>query len=142
MEYVSLTQQGEYQSGDWVSLKIGSDGSTRTGMITEFENDGFWIRFEDDFDYEDFIGYDESYWIALVRRPVDVKATYASLAEYPALAAELQDRVIQGFEILEEEAGESEIRFHIRLLDAGNEYTQTLRGYRDASGDYVEYVTA
>ena len=58
MEYVSLTQQGEYQSGDWVSLKIGSDGSTRTGMITEFENDGFWIRFEDDFDYEDFIGYD------------------------------------------------------------------------------------
>ncbi|MGL6102936.1 MAG: hypothetical protein ACRC00_07220, partial [Exiguobacterium acetylicum] len=126
MEYVSLTQQGEHQSGDWVSLKIGSDGSTRTGMITEFENDGFWIRFEDDFDYEDFIGYDESYWIALVRRPVDVKSTYASLAEYPALAAELQDRVIQGFEILEEEAGEGEIRFYIRLLDAGNEYTQTL----------------
>ncbi len=133
MEYVSLTQQGDYQSGDWVSLKIGSEGSTRTGMITEFEGD---------FDYEDFIGYDESYWIALVRRPVDVKAMYASLAVYPALAAELQDRVIQGFEILKEEAGEEEVRFHIRLLDAGNEYTQTLRGYRDASGDHVEYVTA
>jgi hypothetical protein len=142
MEYVSLTQLGDYQWGDGVSLKIGSEGSTRTGMITEFEGDGFWIRFEDDFDFEDFIGYDESYWIALVLRPVDVKATYASLAVYPALAAELQDRVIQDFEILEEEAGEGEVRFHIRLVDAGNEYTQTLRGYRDASGDHVEYVTA
>ncbi|WP_214850012.1 hypothetical protein [Exiguobacterium sp. s193] len=142
MEFSPLKDQADYRTGDWVSLKVTTEGTERIGMITEFEDDGFWLRFEDDFDFEDFIGYDQKYLARLVRRPIDVRATYPALADFEKLAVELQDRMAQGFEVLRaEQQSESEIVFHIRLIDSGNEYTQTLRGMKTESGDRFEYVT-
>lgn len=142
MDFSILQDRSDYRTGDWVALKVSPEGTPRTGMITEFEEDGFWIRFEDDFDFEDFIGYHENYLAQLVRRPSDVRTDYPALNGFPKLADELQDRVIQGFEILTEEVkNEQEVTYHIRLVDAGNEYTQTLRGTRDETSDRFEYVT-
>ena len=142
MDFSILEDRADYRTGDWLTLKVSTEGTPRTGMITEFEDDGFWIRFEDDFDFEDFIGYKEKYLAQLVRRPSDVKTDYPVLNRFPKLANELQDRVIQGFEILSEQIkNDNEVTYHIRLVDAGNEYTQTLRGLRDDTTDRFEYVT-
>ncbi|AFS69733.1 MULTISPECIES: hypothetical protein [Exiguobacterium] len=142
MDFSILEDRADYRTGDWLTLKVSTEGTPRTGMITEFEEDGFWIRFEDDFDFEDFIGYKERYLAQLVRRPSDVKTDYPALNRFPKLANELQDRVIQGFEILSEQIkNDNEVAYHIRLVDAGNEYTQTLRGLRDDTTDQFEYVT-
>ncbi|WP_214893834.1 hypothetical protein [Exiguobacterium sp. H66] len=142
MEFSPLKEQADYRTGDWVSLKVSTEGTERIGMITEFEDDGFWLRFEDDFDFEDFIGYDEKYLARLVRRPIDVRATYPVLAGFETLAVELQDRMAQGFEVLStDQQNETEIVFHIRLIDSGNEYTQTLRGIKTETDDRFEYVT-
>ena len=55
---------------------------------------------------------------------------------------ELQDRMAQGFEVLSaDQQNETEIVFHIRLIDSGNEYTQTLRGIKTETDDRFEYVT-
>ncbi|OIN66224.1 hypothetical protein BLD48_11740 [Exiguobacterium sp. KRL4] len=142
MDFSILEDRADYRTGDWLTLKVSTEGTPRTGMITEFEDDGFWIRFEDDFDFEDFIGYKEKYLAQLVRRPSDVKTDYPVLSRFTKLANELQDRVSQGFEILSEQIkNDNEVTYHIRLVDAGNEYTQTLRGLRDDTTDRFEYVT-
>lgn len=142
MDFSMLEDRADYRAGDWVTLKVSTEGTPRTGMITEFEEDGFWIRFEDDFDFEDFIGYKEKYLAKLIRRPSDVRSDYPVLGQFPKLADELQDRVIQGFDILTEEIkNDQEVVYHIRLIDAGNEYTQTLRGLRNETTDQFEYVT-
>jgi len=140
MEYTALNERGDYRSGDWISLKTNETGEPRAGMITEFESDGFWMRFEDDWEFEDFIAYTDRYLCALVKRPIDVLANYPALQSYPQLAAELQDRVNQGFEIDSLEEKEEEIIFHIRITEAGTPYTQTLRGYIEDGTDRLEYV--
>ncbi|WP_114570730.1 hypothetical protein [Exiguobacterium flavidum] len=141
MEYTALNERGDYRSGDWISLKTNEAGESRDGMITEFESDGFWMRFEDDWEFEDFIAYTDRYLCALIKRPIDVLANYPALEGYPKLTAELQDRINQGFEIDSSETQEDSILFHIRITEAGTPYTQTLRGYYEDEIDRFEYVT-
>jgi len=48
MTYELLTADHDLKAGDRISLKVEANGEQRDGFITEFEDAGFWIRFDDE----------------------------------------------------------------------------------------------
>ena len=79
MTYEPLTPNHAFQVGDRISLKVDEAGEKRDGFITEFEDGGFWIRFDDDIENEDFIDYRDQLLAALLSRPIHVITTHPEL---------------------------------------------------------------
>ncbi|KDN59621.1 MAG: hypothetical protein LPJ96_03560 [Exiguobacterium sp.] len=140
MTYEPLTPEHDLKVGDRISLKVDSAGESRDGFITEFEDAGFWIRFDDDIENEDFIDYRDSLLVALVSRPIDVVATHPELKPYEQLVTELQYRVYQGFTLEGIERTADGIDVHISLIEDGQTYTQTLRSSFDGDTEHVRYI--
>lgn len=140
MTYTLLTDTAELKVGDRISLKVEENGENRDGFITEFEKGGFWLRFDDDIENEDFISYADHLLYALVARPLVITETYPELAPHRGLVSELQYRVYQGFTIEGIEQDENAATVHIRLLEEGQVYTQTLRSDIGPDGEHVRYI--
>lgn len=140
MTYEPLTSDNDLKAGDRVSLKVQADGEQRDGFITEFEEAGFWIRFDDDIENEDFIDYRDQLLVGLISRPVDVVATYPEIRSYEQLTKELQYRVYQGFTVEGIETDAEHIDVHIKLIEDGQTYTQTLRSSFDQDKEHVRYI--
>ncbi|MDL5377497.1 MAG: hypothetical protein WAK79_09945 [Exiguobacterium chiriqhucha] len=140
MTYELLTADHDLKAGDRISLKVEANGEQRDGFITEFEDAGFWIRFDDDIENEDFIDYRDNLLAALISRPIDVAATYPELASYERLTKELQYRVYQGFTVEGVEASADQIDVHIKLIEDGQTFTQTLRSSFDQDTEHVRYI--
>jgi len=78
--------------------------------------------------------------VALISRPIDVAATYPELASYERLTKELQYRVYQGFTVEGVEASADQIDVHIKLIEDGQTFTQTLRSSFDQDTEHVRYI--
>lgn len=140
MTYEPLTTDHHLQAGDRISLKVDEAGDKRDGFITEFEDKGFWIRFDDDIENEDFIDFRDHLMVSLLSRPIDVATTYPELNAYAKLLKELQYRVYQGFTVEGVEAEATHIDVHIKLVEDGQVYTQTLRSSIDQDTERVRYI--
>ena len=140
MKYEPLTEKHTLQVGDRISLKVDETGEKRDGFITEFEDGGFWIRFDDDIENEDFIDYRDQLIAALISRPVDVASTYPELTKFEQMVAELQYRVYQGFTIEGVELTADGADVHIQLVEDGQTYTQTLRSTFEQDSEHVRYI--
>ncbi len=140
MTYEPLTAEHDLKTGDRVSLKVEAAGEQRDGFITEFEDAGFWIRFDDDIENEDFIDYRDHLLVALISRPIVVVAAHPELKPYEQLVSELQYRVYQGFTIEGVERTADGVDVHIKLLEDGQTYTQTLRSSFDGDTEHVRYI--
>ncbi|EPE62979.1 hypothetical protein L479_00653 [Exiguobacterium sp. S17] len=140
MTYEPLTAEHNLKAGDRISLKVEEAGDKRDGFITEFEERGFWIRFDDDIENEDFIDFRDHLMVALVSRPIDVATTYPELNAYAKLLKELEYRVYQGFTVEGVEAAAEHIDVHIKLVEDGQVYTQTLRSSIDQDTEHVRYI--
>lgn len=140
MTYEPLTTNHTLQVGDRISLKVEDAGEKRDGFITEFEDGGFWIRFDDDIENEDFIDYRDQLIVALISRPVNVAATYPELKPFEQMLSELQYRVSQGFTIEGVELTADGAVAHIQLIEDGQTYTQTLRSSIEQDAEHVRYI--
>lgn len=140
MTYEPLTAEHTLKAGDRISLKVEEAGDKRDGFITEFEEKGFWIRFDDDIENEDFIDFRDHLMVALVSRPIDVATTYPELNAYAKLLKELEYRVYQGFTVEGVESSPEHIDVHIKLIEDGQVYTQTLRSSIDQNTEHVRYI--
>ena len=140
MTYEPLTVNHTLKVGDRISLKVEEAGENRDGFITEFEDDGFWIRFDDDIENEDFIDYRDQLLVELISRPIDVAATYPELKPFERMMKELQYRVYQGFTIEGVELTAEGADAHIQLVEDGQTYTQTLRSSMEEDTEHVRYI--
>lgn len=140
MMYEPLTANHAFQVGDRISLKVDEAGEKRDGFITEFEDGGFWIRFDDDIENEDFIDYRDQLLAALLSRPIHVITTYPELKPFENMTAELQYRVYQGFTIEKVELTAEGADAHIQLIEDGQTYTQTLRSSMEDGQEHVRYI--
>lgn len=140
MTYEPLKAAHTLKVGDRISLKVDEAGENRDGFITEFEEGGFWIRFDDDIENEDFIDYRDSLFVALLSRPIEVIMAYPELKPYDKLVTELQYRVYQGFTIEGVEMTGAGVDVHIQLVEEGQTYTQTLRSTTEQDTEHVRYI--
>ncbi|WP_214885126.1 MULTISPECIES: hypothetical protein [unclassified Exiguobacterium] len=140
MTYEPLTTNNTFQVGDRISLKVDEAGEKRDGFITEFEDGGFWIRFDDDIENEDFIDYRDQLLAALESRPMNVITTHPELKPFEQMTTELQYRVYQGFTIEQVKLTEKGADAHIQLIEDGQTFTQTLRSTMEDDQEHVRYI--
>ena len=140
MTYEPLTTNNTFQVGDRISLNVDEAGEKRDGFFTEFEDGGFWIRFDDDIENEDFIDYRDQLLAALESRPMNVITTHPELKPFEQMTTELQYRVYQGFTIEQVKLTEKGADAHIQLIEDGQTFTQTLRSTMEDGQEHVRYI--